>query len=729
MADDPERLLQRYGYGDPRWLEPGDLTDSKLHPPAVNEFALPPKAPAEVRNDSTRPDAYVDKNVREFMPPTVFAGSYGLGRTLGTAYGDLRMGDYAGAAHALPEIAMAVAPMPGAKGPKLRPRELDKLGYYSQALEAAKAWPMEKGTPEQALAYLKKAGTKDAEIKATALDKYLAEQDGVVTRQGLEDYLRKNRVELQEGKYGDQAPYSVVLPNGKIVHTTDNLRNAEATSASFKGSRVETGPQDLKGDTKWSEYSLDPSNPTYRETVIHLPSSVETNPRWIELSKQIEANAAEQTALGRAYHASDEVARAASDKRANELFHDMRRLSDERDALERDLASKNFRSGHWDEPNVMAHARTSVQRDLQGRPVYLIDELQSDWGQKIREGGARDEAKIADIRKQFSDHEQVAQSLFNDGYKAYQNASGVDPTSAKAPSPPALAAELRAYARQQTEIGAMTREAGRDLVTMANRISDAENDLRRLRAELRTAEAATPSHPLVNTTDQWTTTAIRRLLQDAAEKDAAGIALTPGALQNERFNLERHFFGADVTPNETGRRVAMRGQRGDSVIFDVDPKGIVTSGQIGVGSPLSDVVGKELAERIMAQEAPRTLTGVDFRSGGEGMRYAYDQMYPKMLEKQLRKLDPEHPGRGQTHLVPSDFDPSGMVDVMGNVDRQSKKYRQWEEYSKDTPYGNPFHYFELTPRVKEEIKKGLPLFSLGALTTADLLRRYYGDEQ
>ena len=64
MADDPERLLQRYGYGDPRWLEPGDLTDSKLHPPAVNEFALPPRAPAEVRNDSTRPDAYVDKNVR-----------------------------------------------------------------------------------------------------------------------------------------------------------------------------------------------------------------------------------------------------------------------------------------------------------------------------------------------------------------------------------------------------------------------------------------------------------------------------------------------------------------------------------------------------------------------------------------------------------------------------------------------------------------------------------------
>ena len=102
MAD-PDDILKRYGPADPRWLTPEDLADRKLHPASVNQFALPPKESRHVvTNDSTRPDAYVDKNVREFMPPTMFAGSYGLGRTLGTAYGDLRMGDYSAAAHALP---------------------------------------------------------------------------------------------------------------------------------------------------------------------------------------------------------------------------------------------------------------------------------------------------------------------------------------------------------------------------------------------------------------------------------------------------------------------------------------------------------------------------------------------------------------------------------------------------------------------------------------------------
>lgn len=130
MAD-PDDILKRYGPADPRWLTPEDLADRKLHPASVNQFALPPKESRHVvTNDSTRPDAYVDKNVREFMPPTMFAGSYGLGRTLGTAYGDLRMGDYSAAAHALPEIAMAMAPMPGAKRSKL---PMDKASKTERA--------------------------------------------------------------------------------------------------------------------------------------------------------------------------------------------------------------------------------------------------------------------------------------------------------------------------------------------------------------------------------------------------------------------------------------------------------------------------------------------------------------------------------------------------------------------------------------------------------------------
>jgi putative component of toxin-antitoxin plasmid stabilization module len=55
-------------------------------------------------------------------------------------------------------------------------RDLDALGYYSQALEAARSLKQAKGTPEQMLAQLKSAGVKDAEIEATGLDKFFAEK-------------------------------------------------------------------------------------------------------------------------------------------------------------------------------------------------------------------------------------------------------------------------------------------------------------------------------------------------------------------------------------------------------------------------------------------------------------------------------------------------------------------------------------------------------------------------
>jgi hypothetical protein len=122
MADDADDVFRRFGYGDPRWMKtPDDLRDPSLHPLSVNQFKLPPAPVAEVRNHRG-PDAYVDAGVRDWATPgSVLAGAYELGRTIGTGYEDLRMGDYANAAKALPEIAMAMAPMPGPKvGPKIK---------------------------------------------------------------------------------------------------------------------------------------------------------------------------------------------------------------------------------------------------------------------------------------------------------------------------------------------------------------------------------------------------------------------------------------------------------------------------------------------------------------------------------------------------------------------------------------------------------------------------------
>jgi len=719
---DPKELLERYGYGDARWLTPDDL--KRPVDPNWNRFALPPREPAaELRNPPPRPGDYMTP-VAETLSPTM--GGYGMGVLAGDTYTKGREGDWKGVAANLPEIAMAAAPMPGAKGakPGLRPRELDKLGYYSAALEAAKAWPMERGTPEQALAHLKKSGTKDAEINATALDKYLAEQNGMVTRQGLEDYLRKNRVGLEEGRYAP-LEWNVMraaddaLMDGPFTSEGQAIRERRRFGNQDNYYIQSTHPEgeNITSHAKWADYSLDPSNPTYREHVLHLPDTSKpmSFEAWMQASfPEFDLSKADARGLA-AFRESYE---------AN--FPHLRRTG-------------NFESGHWDEPNIIAHTRTSMQRDVQNRPTFLIDELQSDWGQKLREGGVRDEAKIADLGSRAREAENQRRALTQEG-ETYARSLIDGPLPYGGDAVGALG-DISAQ-KYGPEAAAKAQE-------LAAKIYKAEKAAVLLSAELKTAEGATPGHPLVNTTDQWTTTAMRRLLQQAAESEAAGIALTPGQLQNERFNLAKHVGGLHFEPwlGAPEGFVSSQPNRerfGTLAAVDrYDPNRYAVQKPLETRADLDAMVGKEMAERLLAQpltKAPngRQMHQLDLRGeggieiGGHGMKYAYDSLYTKQLEKMLRKLDPEHPGRSQTHLVPSDFDPKGMQNILGELDRNSAQYRKWEQYAHDTPYEHPFHYFELTPKVREEIKKGLPLFSVGAagagLTTAEFLKQMYGDQ-
>jgi hypothetical protein len=134
-------------------------------------------------------------------------------------------------------------------------------------------------------------------------------------------------------------------------------------------------------------------------------------------------------------------------------------------------------------------------------------------------------------------------------------------------------------------------------------------------AELRTAEAATPGHPLVNNTDQWVGTALRRTLRQAADEGADAISIPSG----------------------------------DTVL--------------GYG------MGGEV----------------------DGMRYAYDKMYPSKLAKILKKLDPS--------IEPEKVGPLKSHDGAKSV-------------------GKGFTVFNLTPEAKKKIKEGLPLFGLAGVVGA-----------
>jgi len=126
-----------------------------------------------------------------------FAIDYGLLPALGTA---------ALAAPSATTLRMGAGGVDTASGGVRRGPEVDDLGFYSQALEAAKALPQAKGTGQQFEQMLLKAGVKPDEIKFTPeLSGLLAQPK--VTREELVGLLEENRIRPQETVfYGGDTP-------------------------------------------------------------------------------------------------------------------------------------------------------------------------------------------------------------------------------------------------------------------------------------------------------------------------------------------------------------------------------------------------------------------------------------------------------------------------------------------------------------------------------------------
>lgn len=485
------------------------------------------------------------------------------------------------------------------------PSDQDELGYYSALLRAAYNLRQEKGTPEQMLAMLQKEGARKAEIEATNLAQ-LFEGKPSITKSEIIKYLQDNRIEVRESGYEPPqgkivVPDTLSGPARRFLERIEDdfrddgidrlvLRDALAAERDRYFYSDEAAPAWIdeistamdRGDvtvagaaagynpvTKWSSYSLDPSNPTYRETVLHLPY------RYDALNK---------------FHAEMKA------KYGKELFDEMPLTADEgRRLLEiNDKISQmsEFKSGHFPEPNIIGHLMTSMTKH-EGKPVYTIDQIQSDWSQNIRDsirnayakdmfnsdwdslsagqkaeaskaiaadqkagtlkGGVRDEAKMAQLQELVRQAERNVEDQRARGAIAAGPAvdliKEVNPKSNISPDdgPQIVHETLRRYTKTNPEIAGRAAPMLDELAKFD--LPKAHQDLTLRRAELRTAQAATPGHPLVNTTDQWTNTTLRRAIRQAVEAGAEYIAIPHGdtvASYNPQGDLEGNakFYGS-----------------------------------------------------------------------------------------------------------------------------------------------------------------------------------------
>ena len=488
-----------------------------------------------------------------------------------------------------------------------------------------------KGTGQQWLGTLRNTpGIKAEELAWTNTEAWLSEQEGQVTKQQLLDYLAAHEVKVEEVLKGkrpvdQEREYEYIDAQRELI-ATDNFRGqhyVDLTEHQQRWVNERITPMDeAKESTKFESWQL-PGGENYRELLLTLPGSGRTA-RLREIKTRL--------GMSREEGVTDDEYRA---------------LMDEEKRL---LASpQEFRGGHYDEPNVLAHVRFNDRTDADGKRVLFVEEIQSDWHQKGRKEGYQHEAEI--------------------------DTSG-------------WSVKPRFMSNRKGETPWVFDQTGNPIIE-AQGLS--EKDAIELGRKAMADKARTSGVPDAPFKTSWPELALKRMIRWAAENGYDRIAWTPGEVQADRYDLSKQI---DKLSWDGSRVWAWKKNDSSPVIA-----------QDATAEQLPDIVGKEIAQRLI--DAPlvddgrrlgkyRTLEGLDLKVGGEGMKGFYD----KILVDAANKLGKRFGARVGTT----------KIDI---GDKRPMSYRYENPMETFGPQGTVLksvHSLDITPAMRESVIQGMTLF-------------------
>lgn len=537
-------------------------------------------------------------------------------------------------------------------------KEIDARGFYSPSLEAAKGLTQQSGTVQQFKAQILKNGGKPKELEAVGFDKAFPDPNAKVSRAEIEDFLRSNRVELGEVKYGGKAHDTTLLrtgdqswslrgrdgePTGVSIFEDAGRFRVSDTRGSYAtlGEALDSARNHAAVGSRFESYSTPGGIPgSYREVVTTLPPD----------RARIKAEVRQQFQDG-----TDE---AVIDGLVDDIMRNPSKHSGP-------FAANTYTSSHWPGvTNPLLHYRT---KDFPSAPganstTRLLDELQSDWGQRARDKGFRDPAVAAQIKteldakiSEMAELDKQIQRIETDKILEELDLGGgeVNPFAIQRaindPSHPLS----RTLAQKQEEILALKerrKQLRNEQMDLANKWDAASRE-------------GVPSAPYISNTSDWVDLGLKQSLIDAArDPSVSRFAWTPGDVQAQRYGMEHHLDRIEVLPPSTydtvdgGRGVRVVDSRGGTMAdLDIGADGTVIGGHGNMvrdakGKPLGEVIGQELADRVMTASFGSRLSGLDLRVGGEGHKKFYGTMSPEgyqsgivgtRLQKLVKGLDPE----------------------------------------------------------------------------------------
>lgn len=441
------------------------------------------------------------------------------------------------------------------------------------------------------LRMLENGGVKPDELKWTGLRDFLRGKLRVKPEE-VRQHLAEGGIQIEEITHGGVkgTRSKEELPDGWIAQQEhdgswqiiDRETGEPQTSGASREEAVQNALEfankrpenalEYNPETKYPTYQL-PGGENYRELLLTLPTPLSKEAGALfDLREKLDAKYGIPFFFG-----EDSLKSLTPNERA-----EYKRVEGAADATE--FASKpreSFRSGHWDEPNILAHVRFNDRTTPDGKRLLHIEEIQSDWHQKGRDKGYKTE------------------------------------------NPPELSSEEKEFGelvrRDWNPIGTLN-EGDRTRMRELRESGVAES----YKAKTMLSEQGVPDAPFKK---DWHEMAFRRLVRMAAEQGYDGVSWTPGEKQAERYDLSQHID--QLRYDEYEGKYDLLARKDGKKVFGREH---VTADE------LPGIVGKEVARKIV-ESAPEksgwgdTLTGLDLKVGGEGMKGFYDKIIPDYARK------------------------------------------------------------------------------------------------
>lgn len=555
--------------------------------------------------------------------------------------------------------------------------------FYSaldETVNKAEGMP-KKGLPAQFKQWLdgqqRKGNLKQEERDWLGVDEWLDGQQQV-TREDLQSFVRENQVEIEE---------TILSKDVKIDWTAEPIKaglwqvkangtdvdSVQAESAEDAINEVSLSPnlEELMGDypdtrpagrPKFEQYQH-PGGKKYRELLLTLP--VKQAPKEV-FGVIFTGSAWKITKNNEVMNMREFPTQEAAEDTARNYNENDQRVQSEKSA---------FKSSHYDQPNIIVHVRFSERTDANGKRVLFIEEIQSDWHQKGRKKGYKDD-KINGVP--FKITGQIHDIVKRNGFLGFDGI-GEALTELRKLSPADLDGAFFGGFEFNTEA---------DARTMSEYASAWQTDQKN--------RLAVPDAPF-KPTGSWSMLAMKRMIRWAAENDFDSIAWTTGEQQNERYDLSKkiseiHYSGTSLKA------------------YDHDGKTVIS--QTGVSeNELPDIIGKEATERLLNQPKQgtlRSLVGEELQIGGEGMKGFYDRILPAEVGKYVKKWGAKvGETKIQTSNQPKDSD-------FGESDELIKTV--------------PAHSIIITDSMRESALAGQPMFQRSAPNTP-AFKKWFGESK